>query len=100
MIRQMTTSIVLAALSLLAAPVSALTVYADLDGDALFDSQGTFNPGDMFTAGIFAEVDDVHGGLAGFGVRMSFTEPPISVNAVPTQLDNVLIDPIMEFYST
>ncbi|MGB5398023.1 MAG: hypothetical protein WBN96_12805 [Gammaproteobacteria bacterium] len=97
MIRQITTSFMLVALSLLAAPVSALTVYADLDGDTFFDSQGTYNPGDIFTAGIFAEVDDVHGGLAGFGVRMSFTEPPISVNAVPAQLDNVSIDPVWNF---
>ncbi len=97
MIRQITTSFMLVTLSLLAVPVSALTVYADLDGDALFDSKGTFNPGDIFTAGIFAEVDDVHGGLAGFGVRMTFNEPPISVNAAPTQLGNVLIDPSWDF---
>lgn len=97
MIKQMTTSIVLVAISLLAAPVSALTVYADLDGDMLFDSQGIYAPGDVFIASIYADVDAVHGGLAGFGVRMAFDEPPVSVNAVPAQLDNVVIDPVWNF---
>jgi hypothetical protein len=100
MIKQMTTSIVLVTLGLFTAPVGALTVYADLDGDMLYDSQGMFVPGDIFTASIYADVDNAHGGLVGFGVSMTFDEPPISVNAVPTQLSNVVIDPQWNFLPT
>lgn len=97
MIKQMTTSIVLVIVSLVAVPASALTVYADLDGDKLYDSHGIFNIGDVFTAGIYADVDGAHGGLAGFGVRMNFGEPPITVNGVPTQQANIVIDPTWDF---
>ena len=100
MIKQMTTSIVLVTLGLFTAPVGALTVFTDLDGDMLYDSQGTFVPGDIFTASIYADVDNAHGGLVGFGVSMTFDEPPISVNAVPTQLSNIIIDPQWNFLPT
>ena len=100
MIKQMTTSIVLLTLGLFTAPVGALTVFIDLNGDMLYDSQGTFIPGDIFTASIYADVDNAHGGLVGFGVSMTFDEPPISVNAVPTQLSNVVIDPQWNFLPT
>ena len=100
MIKQMTTSMVLLTLGLFTAPVGALTVFVDLDGDMLYDSQGTFIPGDIFTASIYADVDNTHGGLVGFGVSMTFDEPPISVNAVPTQLSNVVIDPQWNFLPT
>jgi len=81
----------------IAAPVYALTIFIDLNGDMLYDSQGTFTPGDIFTAGIYANVDNVHGGLVGFGVSLSYDEPPVSVYGVPTQLDNVSIDPQWNF---
>ena len=100
MIKQMTTSIVLVTLGLFTAPVAALTVFVDLDGDMLYDSQGTFVPGDIFTASIYADVDNAHGGLVGFGVSMTFDEPPISVNAVPDQLSNIMIDPQWNFIPT
>ena len=100
MIKQMTTSIVLVTLGLFTAPVGALTVFIDLNGDMLYDSQGTYVPGDIFTASIYADVDNAHGGLVGFGVSMTFDEPPISVNAVPTQLSNIIVDPQWNFLPT
>lgn len=100
MIKKMTASIVLITLGLFTVPVGALTVFVDLDGDKLYDSQGTFVPGDIFTASIYADVDNAHGGLVGFGVSMTFDEPPISVNAVPSQLSNILVDPQWNFLPT
>ena len=71
----------------------ALTVFVDTNGDKMHDSLATVAPGDVFTVSVFAEVDNLHGGLAGFGVNMSFDEPPLTVNALPSKMDNVQINP-------
>lgn len=97
MIKQMITAIVLATSGLFSISTSALTVFIDLDGDTLFDSLGSYVVGDVFTAGVYADVDDQHGGLAGFGVRLNYGEPPIRVNAIPSPLDNVVIAPQWNF---
>ena len=97
MMKQTMTSILLLALAAFAAPAGALTVYADLDGDMLYDNQASFTPGDVFTASIYADVDNAHGGLAGFGVAAFFDEPPISVYGVPSQAANNIIDPQWNF---
>jgi len=97
MIKKMIAAITILIFGFIATPVYALTVFIDLNGDMLYDSQDTFTPGDIFTAGVYADVDNAHGGLVGFGVSMNYDEPPISVNGIPTQLANVLIDPQWNF---
>jgi len=97
MIKKLIASSTILLLGFITVPAYALTVFIDLNGDMLYDSQDTFNPGDIFTAGVYADVDNTHGGLVGFGVSMSYNEPPINVYGVPTQLSNVLIDPQWNF---
>lgn len=68
--------------ALIAAPSgNALTVFADFDGDKVHDGAISVANAAPFVLSFYAEVDNAHGGLTGYGVELSYGEPPIGVVA-------------------
>ena len=72
---------------------AALTVFADLNGDAAHDATYSTSPGSIFTVSVYAQEDGLHGGLSSFGVQVLMT-PTLAVAGATTveQLANIISD--------
>lgn len=75
-----------------ATPSSALTVFADADGDTVHDPSIFVPPGASFTLSFFAEVDATHGGLTSYGVELGYGEPPLGVGSVADIVSDAQFD--------
>jgi len=71
------------ALSLLSAPLSAAPIiYLDFDGDGLQDTAYDAVIGESVTASLYVtNVDNVHGGLQGWGAAFNFDQTSLFVNS-------------------
>ncbi len=69
--------------SMLSAPLSAAPIiYLDFDGDGLQDTSYSAILGDSITASLYVtNVDDLQGGLRGWGAEFSFDFTSLSVNS-------------------
>ena len=77
---------------------AALVVYADVNGDKVYDPSLVTMPGSTFTVSLFATEDGLHGGLTSYGVGTTLTPNLKILGASPAQqIANIVSDAQWDF---